>query len=216
MRKLLPLMAAVGLVIAVAGWTQESKPPKKAEDSKKNAQPGKAPKGQYKSTQLPPPPPGDDNSPIIIADGSVKLDRRAFDIHGAKKAAVESANHAPTYLGYKCSPGDGTCTAGACSATPVQYCQVKLDKDWTLALSDGSSVATLSWKATKPARIDIDLPNDYSIRGNAGNGVSLVPSANQLQSATLSINSKTYPFSCTASATCVVVGYYCPADCGVN
>jgi hypothetical protein len=179
-----------------------------------------------------------DSSPIKISDDSIRINRPThFRVHGAKLASVKDLNHAPTYLGYKCSPGDDgatgdcgatQCPTGSTTATPVSAaCYVELDdlNAWSMDVRDVSDanvvsvVATLSWASSSKDTVRIDLPNGYTVQDGSP-GVDLLPSANHAKSASLSVNGANtplYTFSCPQGslakpAMCAKIGYYCPAS----
>jgi hypothetical protein len=142
-----------------------------------------------------------DGSPIIISDGSVKLNQpEHFRIHRTKDgpavaggeilpaASVKIVGHAPTTLGYLCDPGIPG-TAGTCANSNATNCATGADGNtrsctvvlstlskWSLELFDTSSasnaVATLKWDGSgETGRIKLYLPNGYTVQG-AGEGTT--------------------------------------------
>lgn len=66
--------------------------------------------------------------------------------------------------------------------------------------------------------ISIDLPKEYTVEDGKTAGVDLVPSAKNLQAASITVvddaQTKTYNFTCgVAKATCLTIGDYCPSGC---
>jgi hypothetical protein len=159
-----------------------------------------------------------DSSPIIISDGSVKLNQPDhFRVHGAKRASVRLGNHKPTFLGFQCDPYAGACTAGDCAGLNAQpNCQVNLAvlKNWSLALSDGTNAATLTWDKNAPEKIAIALPKGFTVADGAGGGsVDLVPSASPLQSAAFASGGNPINFACPTGKMCLTLDYYCGSGC---
>src|SRR6266404_6371083 len=147
-----------------------------------------------------------DSSPIIISDGSVKLNQPDhFRVHGTKRASIKIANHKPTLLGFQCDPNAAECSAGDCdTASPAPKCQIKLAplSKWSLDVSDGSTVASMTWDGGKPEKIGIALQKGFTIEDGADNTVDLKPSNNPLKSATFTSGASVYNFTCPAGKMC--------------
>ena len=158
-----------------------------------------------------------DSSPIIIADGgSVHLNQPDhFRVHGEHKASVRLGNHMPTFLGYECDPNAGTCTS-ECKAPAKPQCSINLTKltQWTLDISDGDTVATLSWDSSKnKEKIVLDFPKGYTVKDGPDSTVDLVPSTKHLQSATFKGVGDPVSFACPTNDRCLWVQYYCGSGC---
>ncbi len=225
-------MRTIGLIcglVMLVGCQQAT------EEAKKTAEAQKGPKGPTI-----PPLTNDDSSPIIISDGSVKMNQKDhFRIHrkkdgpsgpsgpGAPAASIKLGGHAPTTVGYQCDPGTvaapGNCGAACDPAAIVSKCTVPLSglNSWSLDLSDSTGVvANLNWDNGKPEKIRVQLPKGYDIQGKGEgstiSGVSLLPSTKSLTSSQLTVNGNgaVYKFACASGQVCLTVGYYCPGTAG--
>jgi hypothetical protein len=167
------------------------------------------------------------SSPIIIADGSVKINQKDLvRIHGSTRASIRLIGYTPKTLGYQCDLRTaGDCSAGSCNkASITPKCTIDLTIGaWSLALYTNNlfsnAVATLSGQ-DGAEEVSIDLPygfisvGDGTIDGSKW-GVDLVASSDQLQAAQFN-GSSTYQFTCKAKQKCFTIQYDCPPGGGCD
>lgn len=152
-----------------------------------------------------------ESSPIIIADGSVKI-RRAGGFTVPSNKASGKLTQAPVRLWYGCELGGTSAaacpalaSANACGTTPSAGCYVSLSNgSHEMKIFDVSSllsVATLKWNANN--RFDIASSKDFESEND-----DLAISPEKLSRIEFKQNSTTIKFDCsvvTATKQCVTL-----------